>query len=175
MRYSIGDKVVHPMYGAGTIKNITEIEVIGNKGLYYVLDFIMGNMVIEVPVDNADMIGIRAVISQEEAKNVIERFCTYEICIDSNWNKRQRDNSKKMKSGDIYIVLEVLKELMYRERNNGLSTSERKTMATARQIVVSEIVMSGYADLESVEEIMGDSIDMLIEDQSKKQPKRRSK
>ena len=94
---------------------------------------------------------------------MIENFCAYEISIDSNWNKRQRDNIIKIKSGDIYIVLEVLKELMYREQTKGLSTSERKTMTAARQIVVSEIVMSGYADLESVEEIMGDSIEMLVE------------
>ena len=163
MRYSIGDKVVHPMHGAGTVEDVKEIEVGGRKVLYYELNFAVGNMVTNIPVDNADKIGIRDVITPEEAKKVIENFCAYEICIDSNWNKRQRDNIIKIKSGDIYIVLEVLKELMYREQTKGLSTSERKTMTAARQIVVSEIVMSGYADLESVEEIMGDSVGMLIE------------
>ena len=151
------------MHGAGTVEDIKEIYTGGKKVLYYELNFAVGNMVTNIPVDNADKIGIREVISPEEAKKVIENFCAYEICIDSNWNKRQRDNIIKIKSGDIYIVLEVLKELMYREQTKGLSTSERKTMTAARQIVVSEIVMSGYADLESVEEIMGDSIEMLVE------------
>ncbi|MDO5396838.1 MAG: CarD family transcriptional regulator [bacterium] len=163
MKYSIGDKVVHPMHGAGTVEDIKEIEVGGKKVLYYELNFAGGNMVTNIPVDNADKIGIRAVISPEEAKQVIANFCAYDVCIDSNWNKRQRDNIVKIKSGDIYIVLGVLKELMYREQTKGLSTSERKTMTAAKQIVVSEIVMSGYADLESVEEIMGDSIELLLE------------
>lgn len=163
MKYSIGDKVVHPMHGAGTVEDIKEIEVGGRKVLYYELNFAVGNMVTNIPVDNADKIGIRAVISPEEAKKVIASFCAYEVCIDNNWNKRQRDNIIKIKSGDIYIVLGVLKELMYREQTKGLSTSERKTMTAAKQIVVSEIVMSGYADLESVEEIMGDSVEMLLE------------
>lgn len=162
MKYSIGDKVVHPMHGAGLVEDITEIEVGGRKKLYYALKFAVGNMITNIPVENADTIGIREIISREEAKKVMESFCAYEICEDTNWNKRQRENLMKIKSGDIYIVLGVLKELMFRDLVKGLSTSERKTLSSARQIVVSELVMSGYADLESVEEIMGDSVEQCM-------------
>jgi len=162
MKYSIGDKVVHPMHGAGLVEDITEIEVGGRRKLYYALKFAVGNMVTNIPVENADVIGIRTIISKDEAKKVMESFCAYEICEDTNWNKRQRENLVKIKSGDIYIVLGVLKELMYRDLIKGLSTSERKTLSSARQIVVSELVMSGYADLESVEEIMGDSVEQCM-------------
>lgn len=162
MKYSIGDKVVHPMHGAGLVEDITEIEVGGRKKLYYALKFAVGNMITNIPVENADTIGIRTIISKDEAKKVMESFCAYEICEDTNWNKRQRENLMKIKSGDIYIVLGVLKELMYRDLIKGLSTSERKTLSSARQIVVSELVMSGYADLESVEEIMGDSVEQCL-------------
>jgi len=164
MKYSIGDKVVHPMHGAGTVADIKEIDVGGKKTLYYELNFAVGNMVTNIPVDNVDKIGIRGVIDKDEARRVLESFCAYEVNIDNNWNKRQRENIIKIKSGDIYIVLGVLKELMFREQSKGLSTSERKTLAAAKQIVVSELVMSGYAELESIEEIMGDSVEMLLEE-----------
>lgn len=162
MKYSVGDRVVHPMHGAGFVEDITDIEIGGKRKKYYALKFAVGNMVTNIPVENADKIGIRTVISREEAKKVMESFCAYEICDDTNWNKRQRENLVKIKSGDIYVVLGVLKELMYRDRIKGLSTSERKTLASARQIVISELVMSGYADFESVEEIMGDSVEQCV-------------
>ncbi len=161
MKYSIGDKVVHPMHGAGVVDDVKEIESCGKKKLYYELRFAVGNMVTNIPVENADKVGIRPVIGRDEAKRVLESFCAYQVCIDSNWNKRQRENLIKIKSGDIYTVLGVLKELMYRERIKGLSTSERKTLGAAKQIVVSELVMSGFADIDSVEEILGDSVERI--------------
>lgn len=162
MKFSVGDKVVHPIQGAGTVVNIKEIDMGGRMVLYYEIEFNEGKMITNVPVDNADKIGLREIISSEEAKKVIEQFCVYEVKIDNNWNKRQRENIEKLRSGDIYVVLEVLKELMFRDHTKGLSTSERKTLAAAKQIVLSEIVMSGYIDMESLEEIMNDSVDMLI-------------
>lgn len=163
MRYSIGDRVVHPMHGAGVVGDIKEIESSGQKKLYYELRFEVGNMVTNIPVENSEKIGIRPVISSDEAKCVMESFCAYQVCVDNNWNKRQRDNIIKIKSGDIYTVIGVLKDLMYREQTKGLSTSERKTLSVAKQIVVSELVLSGYADMESIEEIMGDSIERIME------------
>ncbi len=163
MRFAIGDKVVHPIQGAGKVVDIKEIDIDNKMVLYYEIEFNGGKMITNVPVENADNIGLREIITPEEAKKVIESFCTYEVKIDSNWNKRQRENIEKLRSGNIYIVLEVLKELMYRDHIKGLSTSERKTLATAKQIVLSEVVMSGYIDLESLEEILNDAVDMMIE------------
>lgn len=163
MRFAIGDKVVHPIQGAGKVVDIKEIDIDNKMVLYYEIEFNGGKMITNVPVENADNIGLREIITPEEAKKVIESFCTYEVKIDSNWNKRQRENIEKLRSGNIYIVLEVLKELMYRDHIKELSTSERKTLATAKQIVLSEVVMSGYIDLESLEEILNDAVDMMIE------------
>ena len=123
--YSVGDKVVHPMHGAGTIEEIKEIEIVGKKRQYY------------VPIENSEEIGIRPVIEKQEAKKALQYFRDAELEDDANWNKRQRDNLIKIKSGDIYQVILVLKELMYREKIKGLSTSERKTLTSAKQIVVS--------------------------------------
>ena len=156
--YSVGDKVVHPMHGAGTIEEIKEIEIVGKKRQYYVLKFAIGNMVTNVPIE----IGIRPVIEKQEAKKALQYFRDAELEDDANWNKRQRDNLIKIKSGDIYQVILVLKELMYREKIKGLSTSERKTLTSAKQIVVSELVLSEVADVSDIESILNDTVDALV-------------
>ena len=107
------------MHGAGTIEEIKEIEIVGKKRQYYVLKFAIGNMVTNVPIENSEEIGIRPVIEKQEAKKALQYFRDAELEDDANWNKRQRDNLIKIKSGDIYQVILVLKELMYREKIKG--------------------------------------------------------
>lgn len=152
--YCIGDKVVHPMHGAGIIKDMKKIVLGGVEREYYVVCFIVGNMTSDIPVDNCDKIGIRDVITKDEAKKVLDFFRNYEIGSDVNWNKRQRENMEKLKSGDIYRVAGVLKELMCREKRKGLSTSERKTLGSARQIILSELIMSEVAGENDIELIL---------------------
>ena len=163
MMYSIGDKVVHPMHGAGIVEEIKEIDLVGTKRSYYAVRFAMGSMITNIPIDSCENIGIRDVITKQEAKKVLEYFRDAEVEDDKNWNKRQRENMVKIKSGDIYLVTGALKELMHRERVKGLSTSERKTLGSAKQIVVSELVMSGIAGQGDIENIMSDTIDELTE------------
>ena len=160
--YCVGDKVVHPMHGAGTIEEIKEMEIVGKKRQYYVVRFAIGNMVTNVPIESVDSIGIRPVIDKQEARKVLQCFRDAEVEDDNNWNKRQRDNLVKVKSGDIYQVLIVVKELMYRDRLKGLSTSERKTLGSAKQIVVSELVLSEVADISDIESIMNDIVEALV-------------
>lgn len=160
--YVVGDKVVHPMHGAGVIEEIKEIEIVGTKRKYYTVRFAMGNMSTNIPVENSENIGIRAIINKSEAKKVLESFRDMPVTDDNNWNKRQRDNLVKIKSGDIYQALGVLKDLMFRDKTKGLSTSERKTLGSARQIVVSELLLSSVAELGDIESIMNDTIEALI-------------
>lgn len=160
--YEVGAKVVHPMHGAATIEEIKELEIIGQKRKYYAMRFALGNMTTNVPVENVESIGLRAVIDKDTAKRALEHFRDVGISDDSNWNKRQRDNIEKIKSGDIFKVSEVLKDLMYRDKIKGLSTSERKILCNARQIVVSELVLSKVAELSDIESIIEDTILMLI-------------
>ena len=156
--YSIGDKVVHPMHGAGTIKDVKKIVLGGVEREYYVVCFAVGNMISDVPVDGCEKIGIRDVISKDEAKKVLEHFRDMEVGDDINWNKRQRENMQRLKSGDIYQVAEVLKEPLCRARRMGLSTSERKTLGSARQIVLSELILSGVAGGSDIEMILDDTV-----------------
>jgi CarD family transcriptional regulator len=160
--YAVGDKVVHPMHGAGVVEEIKELEVVGKKRKYYAVRFIIGNMVTNIPIESSDGIGIRNVIDKKEAKKVLECFRTLPVIDDTNWNKRQRENMLKIKSGDIYQVAGVLKELMYRDKTKGLSTSERKTLGSAKQIVISELVLSDFAEVGDIENIMQDTIEALL-------------
>ena len=154
--YCIGDKVVHPMHGAGIIKDVKKIVLSGVEREYYVVCFIVGNMISDIPVDGCEKIGIRNVISKTEAQKVLDFFRTYDVGNDINWNKRQRENIEKLKSGDIYRVAGVLKELMCREKRKGLSTSERKTLGSARQIILSELIMSEIASETDIELILNE-------------------
>lgn len=161
--YNIGDRIVYPMHGAGVIESIEEREILGAVHRYYIVRMpVAGEMTLMLPLDKCDEIGVRDVISKDEASKVLEAFRTVEIESDSNWNKRHRENMGKIKSGDIYQVLGVVKELMYRDRIKGLSTSERKMLNNAKQIVVSELVLSAVADKEDIESIISDTVDEMI-------------
>ena len=160
--FEIGDKVVYPMHGAGIIEGIEEREILGEKQSYYILRFPVGDMKVMIPIDNVEQIGIREVISVEEVDKVVEFLSSDQTHMSSNWNKRYRQNMEKIKSGDIYEVAEVVRNLMLRDREKGLSTAERKMLTNARQILISEIVLSKDADEEEVTAL----IDGIIEGES---------
>ena len=161
--YNIGDRIVYPMNGAGVIESIEEREILGNVHQYYIVRMpVAGEMTLMLPLDKCNEIGVRDVISKDEASKVLETFRTVEIESDSNWNKRHRENMAKIKSGDIYQVLGVVKELMYRDKKKGLSTSERKMLNNAKQIVVSELVLSSVADKDDIESIITDTVDEMV-------------
>lgn len=160
--YSVGDKIVYPLHGAGIIEAIEEKTVLGKKKKYYVMRIQSGKMTVLIPTDKCEEIGIRDVIDASEAKKVLEHFREQAVWNDENWNRRQRDNMKKIHTGDLYQVLDVMKNLMYRELSKGLSTSERKILASTKQMVISELVMSGYADEEDIEMILSETVRALL-------------
>jgi len=160
--FEIGDKVVYPMHGAGIIEGIEEREILGEKQSYYILRFPVGDMKVMIPIDSVEQVGIREVIPVEEVDKVVEFLSSDQTHMSSNWNKRYRQNMEKIKSGDIYEVAEVVRNLMLRDREKGLSTAERKMLTNARQILISEIVLSKDADEEEVTAL----IDGIIEGES---------
>lgn len=160
--YAIGDRIVYPMHGAGVVESVEEKEVLGKKQLYYIMKMPAGDMRVMLPAACCDEIGVRFVIDKEEAARVLEAFRKMPVYEDNNWNKRHRENMLKIKSGDIYQVLGVVKELMYRDRQKGLSTSERKMLTSAKQIVVSELVLSRFAGRSDIESIMYDTVEQML-------------
>ena len=160
--YSIGDKILYPPHGAGIIEGIEERVVLGKKQNYYILKMPSEDMTVMIPTDSCDEIGVRYVIDKGEAQKVLEAFRKEPVVLDENWNRRQRENIAKIKSGDIYEVLSVVKALMLSERSKGLSTSERKMLATSKRIMTSEIVLSGAASMSDVESILNDTVEELL-------------
>lgn len=152
--FNIGDKVVYPMHGAGIIVAIEEKEVLGEKQTYYIMKLPIGDMKVMIPTDNVAEIGLRQVIDNEDVEKVFEILRGEKSNMSQNWNRRYRANMEKIKSGDIFEVAEVVRNLAIRDREKGLSTGERKMLDNARQILISELVLAQDATEEEVEETL---------------------
>lgn len=140
--FNVGDKVVYPMHGAGIIEAIEEKEVLGKKQTYYVMHLPIGEMKVMIPTGSVGCVGLREVIPENEVFKVFEVLRSKKSKMSSNWNRRYRANLEKIKSGDIYEVAEVVRNLVLRDREKGLSTGERKMLDNARQILISELVLA---------------------------------
>lgn len=149
--YQVGDKVVHPMHGAGIVDSIVKKKVDGVEQDYYIMQLPNRSMVVMIPVNNSEQIGIRPVVNQEEADAVLSAIPTLQVEMTSNWNRRYRENLDRIKSGDPLEVARVIRGLTDRDNKRGLSTGERKMLHSARQILVSEIVLAKNQSYEDVE------------------------
>ena len=160
--FNVGDKIVYPMHGAGTIDAIEEKNILGENQSYYVIKM-PGEVKVMVPTDRAEQIGVRNVIGKEEAEKVISILGEDETEMSQNWNKRYRDNMEKMKSGDIYQVADVVRNLSFKQKEKGLSTGEKKMLLNAKQILVSELVLAEQKDLNEIESIVENKINASYE------------
>ena len=156
--FQIGDKVVHPMHGAGVIDSIVQRRVAGQVQEYYQLKLSVGNMVVMVPTDNTGEVGMRPVVSGAKAEELMSEMQGIEVDMTSNWNRRYRENLVRLKSGDLLEVARVVKGLRRRESQRGLSNGERKMLHTAKQILISELVLAQSLPYETVES----SIDTVL-------------
>ncbi|MHB1128145.1 MAG: CarD family transcriptional regulator [Bacillota bacterium] len=152
--FKVGDKVVYPMHGAGIIESIEEKEVLGEKRRYYIMRMPIGDMKVMVPMDNVDEIGLRQVVGEEAIQEVFKILQEKKTTMSTNWNRRYRANMEKIKSGNIFEVAEVVRNLILRDREKGLSTGERKMLENARQILISELVLAKNSHGEEVELIL---------------------
>lgn len=137
--FSVGDKVVYPMHGAGVIEAIEEREVLGQRDQYYIMRLSVGDMKVMVPSSSAEEVGLRPVLGREEVPDVYDVLRGEKTAMSQNWNRRYRANMEKMKTGDIYTVAEVVRNLGIRDREKGLSTGERRMLENAKQILSSEL------------------------------------
>lgn len=140
--FKAGDRIVHPMHGAGVVEDIVERRVAGVTRSYYVLHIPIGDMTVLIPTEAMGNIGVRAVVDCETAEHVLETVKTLEIDSAKNWNQRYRDNMDKLRSGDLIEVSRVIKGLLLRDRVKVLSTGERRMLHSAKQILISELVLA---------------------------------
>jgi len=139
--FKVGDKVVYPMHGAGIIESIEEREVLGEKRSYYIMKIPIGDMKVMVPMDNVQDIGLRQIIDTQEMSEVLGILQDKNSTMNVSWNKRYRANMDKIKSGNIFEVAEVVRNLAIRDKEKGLSTGERKMLENAKRILISELVL----------------------------------
>lgn len=142
MSFQIGDLIAHPLHGAGVISGIENRRINGRTQSYYTLKISIGDILVLVPVDSCDKVGIRPVIARDTADDILSRLRNAEIEVNQNWNKRYRENMLRIRSGDLFEVAAVIKSLHIRDRERGLSTGERKMLNCAKQILLSELVLS---------------------------------
>ena len=139
--FKVGDRVAHPLHGAGTISEIEHKKIDNRFKDYYVMRIPKGDMRVMIPVDACEAVGLRPIIDSGLAEEILQQIPDLVIAEDSNWNKRYRENMLRIRSGDLLEVASVIKSLVQRENTRGLSTGERKMLHSAKQILISEIVL----------------------------------
>jgi CarD family transcriptional regulator len=160
--YKVGDKVVYPHHGAGTVVKREKREVLGEKREYLTIKILHNDMTVNVPADNAERVGLRKVIDEEAVKKVVKYLTSGGTEMPKNWNRRFKHNRDKMKSGDIYELAEVVRNLALRDGEKGLSTGEKQMYVKAKKILASELMyaktMSEDEALEWLEETLTDGV-----------------
>ena len=149
--YGIGQRVVHPMHGAGVIESVTEELLYGAARTYYVFRQAVSGLVLKLPTDNCEAIGVRLLYDRERMDAVLSAIPSLTVEEERNWNRRYRENMARLKSGDLLEVARVVKGLTLRDAKRSLSTGERKMLHSARQILISELVLSKSLSYETVE------------------------
>ena len=156
--YLVGEKVVHPMHGAGIIEAITEEKLAGKRANYYVFRMPVGGLVLKIPTENCGSIGVRSLSTDEEIESVLQSIPDMDAEMTANWNHRYRENMQRIKSGDLMEVARVIKGLMWRDAQRGLSNGERKMLHTAQQILISEIVLVQERTYQEAESCLNETI-----------------
>ena len=164
--FNIGDKVVYPMHGAGIIEGIEEKDILGEKQNYYIIKM-PGEVKVMVPTAKAADVGVRDIIDSNTASKVFHVLETNSTEMSMNRNKRYRDNMEKMKSGDIYEVADVVRNLSFKQKEKGLSTGEKKMLLNAKQILVSELTLAENSKKEEIEEMVNSKIDISFMEYNK--------
>ena len=147
--YNIGDQVVYPHHGAAVVAGRETKVAFGQKRDYLILQLSQGNLTVSVPADNTAAVGLRDVINDEEVDDVLDVLRKRTARVPTNWSRRYKNHAEKLRSGDIYQVAEVVRNLAVHERAKGLSDGEKKMLERSRQILISELTFALGVDEET--------------------------
>ncbi len=156
--FDIGDKVVYPHHGAAIVERREQKEAFGEKREYLVLRLAYGDLTLMVPADNTEGVGLREVINDEEVEEVFAVLRKKEARMPTNWSRRYKNHSEKLRSGDIYQVAEVVRNLSIRDKDKGLSAGEKRMLGRARQILVSELTFALNVNEEEAEKRLDEAL-----------------
>ncbi len=167
--FNIGDKIVYPMHGAGIIENVEVKEILGKERSYFIMKMPIGDMKVMVPVDKIDEVGIREIINEDEMKEVITILEGDKSKMPQNWNRRFRANMDRIKSGDIFEIAAVVRNLMLLDQEKGLSTGERKMLNDAKQMLVSEMVLVCDLSIDEIEDLIVEAINTNVDSEEEEE------
>ena len=170
--FDIGDKVVYPHHGAGTVVKREKREILGEMREYLTIQILHNDMTVNVPCDNAERVGLRQVIDQRTVTMVVRTLSGGSTEMPKNWNRRFKHNRDKMKTGNIFELAEVVRNLAVRNNEKGLSTGEKQMFVKAKKILASELM---YAKAMSEDEAAEWLDDVLSRAGQPEKPKSRPK
>lgn len=156
MTFTVGETVVYPHHGAAKIEEIKNRTIRGEEKMYLKLRVAQGDLTIEVPAENVDLVGVRDVVGKEGLDRVFDVLRAPYIEEPTNWSRRYKANLEKFASGDIIKVAEVVRDLSRRDADRGLSAGEKRMLSKARQILVSELALAERTDEDKAEAILND-------------------
>ncbi|HOA07604.1 MAG TPA: CarD family transcriptional regulator [Spirochaetota bacterium] len=158
LMYKQGDKLVYPMHGVGIIEAIEKKEVLGQKLEFYIMTIVNNGMKVMIPVKNADQVGLRPIISKNEVKKVLTIISQGETEREDDWKLRYQNNIDKIKSGSIYEVSKVARDLYRRGREKELSIMERKLYENAYNLLIHEIALAKSIDIEEAGNVVSEAL-----------------
>ncbi|MCH4071476.1 CarD family transcriptional regulator [Pseudoramibacter sp.] len=156
--YKIGDKIVYPMHGAGVIEDIEKMDIFDKVQTYYKVTIASEGMEILIPVDKADEVGLRDIPTHEDIQKMFEVLKQPQDKMTSNWSKRYQDNMDQMKTGDILDVARVTRNLMILDRKKGLSSGDKKMLMTAKNFLISELMVVENEDKRKADDAIEDAV-----------------
>jgi len=155
--YNKGDKIMYPLYGAGIIESLENKDIDGEMQVYYVLNIPVGNLIIKISAAKAESLGVRPILHKDKILAELSNIANIHVDMPDNWNLRYKENMDRIKSGELQQVAIVFRSLLFRERERGLSTAEKKMMTTAKQIILSELILSLDIERHDAEQILNDT------------------
>ncbi|MEB4613961.1 CarD family transcriptional regulator [Leucobacter sp. M11] len=154
MQFEVGETVVYPHHGAAKIIEAKKRKIMGEEKLFLKLQVNQGDLIIEVPAENCDLVGVRDVIDQDGLQQVFEVLRAPFTEEPTNWSRRYKANVEKLASGDVIKVSEVVRDLWRRDKDKGLSAGEKRMLVKARQILTSELALAEKTDEESASRVL---------------------
>lgn len=158
--FSAGEKIVYPMHGAGIICGVEERKILGEKKKYYIFKLPCSEINVMIPVDSETAVGIRPVADMAVISDAVKLLGAESSEMDSNWNRRYRDNMEMLKSGDIMKVAAVVRNLMRMDRRKSLSSGERKLLNNAQQILMSEMMLAMEITSDEAKKIIEEAVEL---------------
>jgi CarD family transcriptional regulator len=159
--YKVGDKVVYPHHGAGTVVKKESRTVLGQKREYMTIKILHNDMTVNVPTENADAVGLRKVIDEQMVNKVLKALTGGGTQMPKNWNRRFKHNRDKMKTGDIFELAEVVRNLAQRDQEKGLSTGEKQMFSKAKRILASELMYAKGMEEEEAREFLEEVLEEI--------------